>query len=215
MCALLLPGLTLAAPDYFPYCVSALEQSEFAALREHLSSAPIQQVDRCMRLTNSEFLVTANRQGPFKGSASNLFYCNLKAPKAASCIEDEGASYYPELSLVRQFSGPRGKQYVLWSTSLLRHGIESSSYHIFQLAAKSSAPRGYVFYPLGIGTHLTDESCEDSSTDQSGTKVTGVAIRSEGTEAVTLDFGRETCQKNSDTRDTVSFVLRDGRFQKE
>jgi hypothetical protein len=220
---LLLATSAWSATEYFPICDSAFERSEFAVLRDRLPSVPIQQPGRCMRLTDREFLVTANRKGPYNGSPANLFYCDLRTAEGG-CVEDEPSHYYPELTLLRQFSGARDKQYVLWSTLLFRHGDLSSGYFIFNLAPKTSAPRGYVFYSLGIGTHirggseLSNDVCEGpDSADNSNVEVTGVDVHDEGTEAVTLAFEQVSmsCRTKSKSKETVNFVLKDGKFQRE
>lgn len=221
-CFLLFAASPVSAAEYFPYCEAAFESAEFALLRDRLPAAPLQQPERCMRLSNREFVVTANSKGPYNGRPAKLFYCDLGAPEG-SCVEDEPSHYYPDLTLVRQFSGPHGKQYVLWSTLLFRHGDLSSGYFIFNLAPKTSSPRGYVFYFLGIGTRiaggseLTEDVCEDSQSTSPNIEVTGVDVLGEGTESVTLAFEQASlsCRTKSRSHEVVNFVLKDGKFQRE
>jgi hypothetical protein len=73
-------------------------------------------------------------------TSDQIYYCNTK--DNPGCVIDTDGFYYPNLSVVRQFSGARNKQYVLLSAVNMRRGVTGSGYHIFQLAPKSKKTQG-------------------------------------------------------------------------
>ncbi len=88
----------------------------------------------CMTLVPPrEYLVT---------TSDSIYYCNATA--TPGCVIDTPWTFYPNIDVVRQFSGGRNKQYVLLSATRMRHGVTDSGYHVLQLVPKSSNPRGYV-----------------------------------------------------------------------
>lgn len=211
---------TSALASYFINCEDALKTAPFSVLRKFFeATSPLQQLDKCMRLTNSEFLVTGNPRGQFDGDPSNFFYCNV-GKFEPTCVEDIPASYYPSLGIVRQFSGPNNKQYVLWKTSSLRHGVELTGYHIFSLAPKTRAPRGYEIYALHIGTYCSydegvDCPCDNLNPDtKESIKVDDPVVVNEGQTSVALIFETSTtdCSQSIKTSKSVIFELKNSRF---
>jgi hypothetical protein len=212
------------APALFESCEVALQTAAFSPLRGYFDSAsPIQNADQCMRLTKGEFIVTGNEPGPYDGDPSNVFYCNLNRGEPV-CAVDEPSTYYPSLSILRQFSGPKGKQYVLWKTSRLRHGIVGSGYGIFTLAPRSRSPRGYVIYQLSVGTYCSYSEgasgcgCNNLApgTNKSE-RVEDPEVINEGLRSVRLAFKTSTtdCATSRVTNTSTTFVLVDGQFALE
>lgn len=212
--------LSASPQDYFVSCDDALQTAPFSALRKQIETeSSIQQLDQCMRLSNKEFLVTGNPRGPFNGDPSNFFYCNAEmAPP--TCVADKSYAYYPSLGIIRQFSGRNNKQYVLWSTYLLRHGVETSGYGIFSLVPKTQDPRGYEIYTLPVGTYCSyseerDCACDNlPSATKESIRVTDPQILNEGQSSVSIVFKTITtdCSNFRNASRTVALVLKDGRF---
>jgi hypothetical protein len=214
----LLPLLSIeanASPALFSSCDADLWPREFEALKASPAIARLEEISQCMRLTNSQYLITANPAGPYNGQASNLYFCDLAAQTPA-CTENRDGAYYPNLEIVRQFTGSNGKRYLLWESSMLRHGLMSSNYHIFSLVPRSTARRGYEFYSLDVGNSASGEDgkCRSDLNLDEAVLIQSVDVLNEGTERVLIRFGAATtnCATGEMGHREVKFSLVNGRF---
>jgi hypothetical protein len=148
-------------------------------------------------------------------TSDQIYYCNTK--DNPGCVIDTDGFYYPNLSVVRQFSGARNKQYVLLSAVNMRRGVTGSGYHIFQLAPKSKNPRGYVVYSLGVGDYYAEEAdpCAELPAEAEATLIRSVDILHEGTKTVTLAFTEDVTNCSSGVAGvrTLTFSVVDGLFK--
>jgi hypothetical protein len=209
-----LPQLSTAAnasSPLFSSCESDPWPRDFETLKASPAIAQIEEISHCMRLTNSQYLIAAIPAGP----ASNLYFCDLAA-QTPTCVEDRDGVYYPNLEIVRQFIGSNGKRYVLWESSMLRHGLMSSNYHVFSLVPRSKAPRGYEFYSLDIGNAASGEDgkCRSDLNLDEAVLIQSVDVLNEGTEHVLIRFGVTTtaCDTEEMNYREVDYSLVDGKF---
>ena len=208
------------AQTLFAKCDAALQTPEYAPLRRELPGLPIEELSRCQRLSNREFLVTANPPGPYNGPASNFFYCDLRAA-APACSQDQMGNFYPDLEFLKEFTGASGKRFALWRVSSLHRGLFLSGFHMFQLVPKSQSPRGYAIYPLpAVGDLFSYVDGGDAARPCNGLdvrearKLQAFEVADQATAKVRLrfTFAVTRCDNGEVSERVSEFRLVNGRF---
>jgi hypothetical protein len=217
----MLVALTLAATaraegvaqskSLFINCEYALQTREYAPLRAVIPEK-LRESSGCLRLTNQEFVLFAQpgfREGPF-------FYCDLRSP-SPTCEQVGFAPY--SFDDKQEFTGAKGKKYMLWFTSRISQGYYSDGYGIFSLVPRSMQPRGFDIYALAGGRffHGEDPSSSDPCRDSSSevNEITGYQLFGEGTQNVELVFTEKVinCVSKEQTLRERRYRPKNGKFE--
>lgn len=200
-----------ASKSLFTPCAVALPTAAFAPLRavipEHLAGS-----SGCLRLTNQEFLLFNQPDGP----GNPFHYCDLRTAPPA-CKEEPHWFYTFEIN--EQFTGAHGQRFMLWYTWQMKRGVMTDGYGIVSLVPKSQAARGFEIYALSGGYIFkgedpsTADPCRDLSED--ATEITGYELRGDGSEDVELRFNKRTidCQTRQESLSALRYRPKTGRFE--
>lgn len=201
----------VAQKPLFTPCEQALSTPEFARLRPVIP-AEFAESGGCLRLTNHEFVLFRDPEGPGRP----FYYCDLREA-APSCKPEAFGPYAFEIK--QQFSGANGKRYLLWYNWQLRRGVFGDGYGIFSLVPKSIQPRGFDIYGLAGGQMFQGENpatadpCRDVGDE--ATEITGYELLGEGTADVELRFTqrRIDCKTREQSQHVLRYRPSNGKFQ--
>ncbi len=200
-----------SAEEFFQDCSDVAKESSYRLLNEHFSSTNDEEHDLCQRLNDQEFLYTTSQ---------NFFYCKSVNGKSLACEENEQGHWLPNLSVVRKFSGGKGKQFVLFKVSRLSHGTFSEGYHAFFLIPKKTNPRGYtVFFFREAGAHDNNDAagtCADTNDSEAVTSTNPpLEIINEGQSNVIVRFNQEraNCKTGENFQQILEYTWQNGSFQ--
>jgi len=204
---------SISAAELFKDCDHISSDSNYRPLKEYfLTDDEVH--DLCLRLNSHEFLYTTDR---------NFFYCKSAKGASLTCAENEQGSWYPDLNVVKKFSSAKGKQFVLFKTQRLSHGIYGEGYHAFFLIPKSVNQRGYTVFSfpnVGASNGSYSDSGEVCSNINPDTEaITPMnppfEILSENQSNVAIRFNQEitNCKTGQKSKQIMEFTWQTGRFE--
>lgn len=198
------------ANGFFQNCEDVANDSSYQPLKDYISKKNTT-VELCQRLDDSEFLYT---------TADDIYYCKSGNGAPLKCEENLQGQFFPDLSVVKRFTGGKGKQYVLFKTQRLSHGIFGEGYHAFFLVPKKVNQRGYILFmfPNAGASDQNDGSgtCADSTDRDVITAGTPpVEIVNENQTHVVVRFNQviTNCKTNEKSSQTLEYTWQNGAFQ--
>ncbi len=205
----------VTAADLFEECKNVLGERGYEPLKAYFSKADTdtQFSSYCQRLNNREFLYT---------DPLTIYYCKEDKDHSLSCDWQDTGMRYPDIQVVKRFTGKNGKQYVLFRTMRLSHGEFSGGYYAFYLVPKTANRRGYAIFDFaGAGEYngLYSDAGEVCSNIR-GTAVTAMPVPFEIVEASSgnpvVRFNQElvSCKSQKKTRQTLEYTWEGGTFRK-
>ena len=179
-------NVCFAGEPLFAECSVALKHAGYATLATQLQRTDTN-AKNCQRLNNFEFLYTTEQ---------NFYYCKFDGSTSEPCSKSDEFYRYPNLLLGSRFAGPNGKQFAVFLTSALSHGVYGTGVQIFYLTPKSRNPRGYEIVRLdGVGEingrmSEAGELCSNLASDAFATESLNgkYTIIREGTAQVGIQF---------------------------
>jgi hypothetical protein len=204
-------GESPAQKSLFTPCVDALRLAEFAPLRAVIPEGFIQTAG-CLRLTPREFLLFAQPTGP----GNPFHYCDLRGRSPVCEAEPNG---FYAFDIKQEFTGARGKRFMLWHTWQMKRGVYRDGYGIFSLVPKSMDPRGFDIYALPGGVIFlgedpsTADPCRDVGDE--ATEIMGYELLGEGTAEVELRFTKRRidCKTRQETSGVLRYRPKNGKFE--
>ena len=174
---------SVSAAELFSECQSVLKLGSYRPLQEWLARENIN-ADYCQRLNDREFLYSTDR---------NFYFCHLS--EKLVCDVQESGSWYPDPVVVKRFSGPNGKSFVLFKTQRLALGVYAQGYHLFYLTPKAVNARGYSVQSLplaGVTNGLYSDAgdlCSNMGTGEASIPVDGgFTVANEGNSNLVVSF---------------------------
>lgn len=211
---LFLMSQVASAEDMFRNCSDFSGNKSYQALNEYLSEKS-ESANYCQRLNNHEFVYTTD---------TNFYYCNFKSNSTSACNKHakETGRWYPDLDIETRFSSENGKNFILFKTSRLSHGLYNSAYQVFFFTPKKENPRGYKIIDLeGAGEYnglYSDEGeiCSNLNVDDQAIEFVDKVyeIVNEGENNVGIRFRQRmtSCKTKSVTAEILEYTWSGNNF---
>jgi len=166
--------------------------------------------DLCQRLDENEFLYTSN---------DNFYYCKSEKGALLKCEPNERGNFYPDLSLVKKYTGENGGPFVLFRTRRITEEEYKESYYAFYLVPKKINPRGYILFlfPDAGSADRNEGSGRCANKMESDVVIMSkpaAEVISDSKNNVTVRFNqiRTNCKTNEKSKQTLEYAWQKGSF---
>jgi hypothetical protein len=199
-----------SAESLFMDCEDIARMSSYRSLQKYISTRD-EGNELCQQIDENEYLYTTN---------DNIYYCKAPIGTPLKCGLNENGHFLPELSVIKNFSGDKGQQFVLFRSRNIVQDVYSEIYFVFYLVPKTLNPRGYTLFtlPAAGSSDRNDGSAKclnNTDTDVITTPKSPVEILNENQSNVAIRFNqfRTNCKNKEMSKQTLEFTWQSGNFK--
>ena len=191
-------------------CEDIAADINYRPLQKYISTRD-ESNELCQRLDENEFLYTSN---------DNFYYCKAGNGASLKCEPNERGVFFPDLSLVKRFTGANGTQFVLFRARREAGEDYKESYYAYYLVPKKVNSRGYVLFLFPeAGSEDRNEGSGRCVNPKDSDVVTmskpAVEIITEKNNVVRVRFNqvRSNCKTNERSNQTLEYTWQKDGFQ--
>ena len=208
LAALLFPYL-VNAESLFKNCDTIATDTSYGPLQKYFLARD-ESIHLCQRLDDSEFLYTSN---------DNFYYCKPDKGAFLQCEPNERGVFFPDLSLVKKYTGENGGPFVLFRSRRISGEEYKESYYAFYPVPKNIAPRGYVLYLFPDAGSADRNEGSGKCVNKTDTEVVTMSnpaaeVFTDSKFNVTVRFNqlRTNCKTNKKAKQTLEYVWQKNNF---
>jgi len=191
-------------------CEEIAADINYRPLQKYISTRD-ESNELCQRIDENEFLYTSN---------DNFYYCKAGNGASLKCEPNERGVFFPDLSLVKKYSGADGTQFVIFRSRRVSGENYKESYYAFYLLPKKVNLRGYMLFLFPeAGSEDRNEGSGRCVNPKDSDVVTiskpAVEIISEKNNVVRVRFNqvRTNCKTNERSSQTLIYTWQKDGFQ--